>query len=109
MEENKVIRSLAALAHSARLQVFRALVVAGKQGMTPGIMAEGMGVAAATLSFHLKELANAGLVTQERQGRNLVYRASFDHMSMLLDYLTENCCQGEACLTGAASVSCHDC
>jgi DNA-binding transcriptional ArsR family regulator len=98
MEETLVIRSLAALAHSARLQVFRALVVAGARGMTPGVMAEGLGVPSATLSFHLKELTNAGLVTQERLGRNLVYRASFEHMNALLGYLTENCCQGEACL-----------
>jgi ArsR family transcriptional regulator, arsenate/arsenite/antimonite-responsive transcriptional repressor len=98
MEENDVIRSLAALAHPNRLQVFRALVVAGPRGMTPGVMAEGSGIAAATLSFHLKELMNAGLVTQERQSRNLVYRASFEQMNALLGYLTENCCQGEACL-----------
>ena len=106
MEEQDIIRSLAALAHAHRLQVFRALVVAGPRGMTPGVMADGSGIAPATLSFHLKELMNAGLVTQERQGRNLVYRASFDHMNALLGYLTENCCQGEACLPAAAS-SCH--
>lgn len=98
MEEQDVIRSLAALAHPNRLQIFRALVVAGPRGMTPGVMAEGSGIAAATLSFHLKELMNAGLVTQERQSRNLVYRASFEQMNALLSYLTENCCQGEACL-----------
>ena len=98
MEEKDVIRALAALAHPNRLQVFRALVVAGPRGMTPGVMAEGSGIAAATLSFHLKELMNAGLVTQERQSRNLVYRASFEQMNALLGYLTENCCQGEACL-----------
>jgi DNA-binding transcriptional ArsR family regulator len=98
MEEKDVIRALAALAHPHRLQVFRALVVAGLRGMTPGVMAEGSGIAAATLSFHLKELMHAGLVTQERQSRNLVYRASFEQMNALLGYLTENCCQGEACL-----------
>lgn len=97
MEEKDVIRALAALAHAVRLQIFRALVVAGERGMTPGVMADGLGIAAATLSFHLKELMNARLVTQERQSRNLVYRASFDTMNGLLGYLTENCCQGEAC------------
>jgi ArsR family transcriptional regulator len=97
MEENDVVRSLAALAQSARLQVFRALVIAGPGGMTPGVMAEGSGIPANTLSFHLKELLNAGLVTQERQGRNLIYRASFERMNSLLGYLTQNCCQGEAC------------
>lgn len=97
MEEKAVVRSLAALAQSARLQVFRALVIAGPRGMTPGVMADGSGIPANTLSFHLKELLNAGLVTQERQGRNLIYRASFERMNALLGYLTQNCCQGEAC------------
>jgi len=106
MEEAAVVRSLAALAQPHRLKVFRALVVAGAGGMTPGVMSEGAGIPPATLSFHLKELMNAGLVTQERQGRSLVYRASFDHMSALLSYLTENCCAGEACLPAAAS-SCN--
>jgi ArsR family transcriptional regulator len=102
MEEKEVIRALAALAHDIRLQVFRALVVAGTEGITPGAMAEHLAVPAATLSFHLKELMNAGLVTQERQGRNLIYRASFGHMNALLTYLTANCCQGQACLPAAA-------
>jgi ArsR family transcriptional regulator, arsenate/arsenite/antimonite-responsive transcriptional repressor len=107
MEEQDVVKSLAALAQPHRLKVFRALVVAGAGGMTPGVMSEGAGIPPATLSFHLKELMNAGLVTQERQGRSLVYRASFDRMNALLAYLTENCCQGEACLPRAASTSCN--
>ena len=106
MEEQDVLRSLAALAHAHRLQVFRALVVAGPQGMTPGVMAEGVGIAATSLSFHLKELMNAGLVTQERLGRNLVYRAAFDRMNGLLGYLTENCCAGAGCAAAPASASC---
>lgn len=107
MEEEIVIRSLAALAQEARLRIFRALVVAGPQGLTPGALSETMAVPAATLSFHLKELAHANLVSQERQGRNLIYRASFDSMNALLGYLTENCCQGEACLSpSAASCNC---
>ncbi|MBO9514926.1 MAG: helix-turn-helix transcriptional regulator [Variovorax sp.] len=106
MEEQDVVRSLAALAQSARLQVFRALVIAGPRGMTPGVMAEGLGAPGNTLSFHLKELLNAGLVTQERQGRNLIYRAAFEHMNALLGYLTENCCQGEACEVDAPGNAC---
>ncbi len=106
MEENDVVRSLAALAHGLRLQVFRALVVVGAEGMTPGTMTEHLGVPAATLSFHLKELMNAGLVTQERSGRHLIYRAAYDHMNGLLAYLTANCCQGGACLPEAATTSC---
>ena len=106
MQEQDVVRSLAALAHAHRLQVFRALVVAGPQGMTPGVMAEGVGIAATALSFHLKELMNAGLVTQERQGRNLVYRAAYDQMNELLGYLTENCCAGAGCVVGASAAAC---
>jgi DNA-binding transcriptional ArsR family regulator len=105
MEEIEVVKSLAALAQPLRLQVFRALVVAGDAGLTPGTMAEGLGVAPATLSFHLKELVNAGLVTQERASRNLIYRAAYQRMNALLGYLTENCCEGAECLD-ATAVSC---
>ena len=102
MEEKEVVHALGALAHPARLRVFRALVVAGPHGMTPGVMAEGAGMPPATLSFHLKELASAGLVTQQRDGRHLIYRASVPHMNQLLGYLTANCCQGAPCLAPAA-------
>lgn len=97
MEEDQAVKSLAALAQALRLRLFRILVVAGPEGLTPGVLAEQLEVASNTLSFHLKELMHAGLVTQERQGRNLVYRAAFDTMDALLDYLTENCCAGAAC------------
>ena len=97
MEEQDTVRSLLALGHPMRLRAFRALVVVGHSGMTPGTMSEALGLAPSALSFHLKELMNAGLVTQQRDGRNLVYRAAFDRMNDLLSYLTENCCQGEAC------------
>lgn len=103
MEERDVIQSLAALAHPLRLQVFRALVVTGQQGLTPAVMQEALGVPATTLSFHLKELASAGMVTQERASRNIIYRAAFERMNGVLGYLTENCCQGEECLVDAAT------
>jgi DNA-binding transcriptional ArsR family regulator len=103
MEEIDVVKSLAALAQPLRLQVFRALVVAGQAGLTPGTMAEALGVAPATLSFHLKELTHAGLVTQERASRNLIYRAAYDRMNALLGYLTANCCQGAECLDASAA------
>jgi DNA-binding transcriptional ArsR family regulator len=106
MKELDVVRSLAALAQEVRLRVFRALVVAGKEGLTPGVILEKLGMTPALLSFHLKELVQAGLVTQERQGRNLIYRASFDSVNELLGYLTENCCAGQACLTDDAN-ACH--
>jgi len=98
MEEIDVVRSLAALAQPVRLRVFRALVVAGPEGLTPGALTEALLVPATSLSFHLKELTHSGLVTQERQGRHLVYRAQFDRMQGLLSYLTDNCCEGQACL-----------
>lgn len=103
MEEQHIIRSLAALAQTHRLKVFRLLVVAGQQGLTPGALADALELPAATLSFHLKEMTHAGLVTQERVSRNVVYRAAFDHMNALLAYLTENCCQGEACMPASAT------
>ena len=103
MEDKDVVRALSALAQDVRLQIYRVLVVAGHTGMTPGALAEQLGVGATTLSFHLKELTNSALVTQERLGRYLIYRASFDHMNELLGYLTANCCQGEACLDKAAA------
>lgn len=106
MNEIHVVRSLAALAQDVRLRIFRSLVVAGKDGLTPGDLGEKLGIAPTSLSFHLKELTHSGLVSQERQGRNLIYRASFDAMNELLAYLTENCCQGEVCLA-PESTSCH--
>ena len=98
MEETDVVKSLGALAQPVRLRVFRALVVAGPTGLTPGALAEALDVAATTLSFHLKELTHAGLVSQERDGRHLIYRASFDRMNALLTYLTAHCCGGLECL-----------
>ena len=107
MNEVEVVRALAALAQSLRLRVFRLLVVAGKTGLTPGAIAEALEVPAATLSFHLKDLMHSGLITQERNGRHLIYRASFEHMDQLLGYLTSNCCRDELGLVEAgASCGC---
>ncbi len=94
MKENDVIRALAALGQPIRLRVFRALVVAGEKGLTPGTMSETLGLPAARL------------VTQERASRNLIYRAEYDQMNALLAYMTENCCQGESCLESPV-VSCN--
>lgn len=102
-DEAQVVKALAALAQAQRLRAFRILVVAGPEGLTPGAMAEQLGAAPSALSFHLKELAHAGLVTCEPRGRNLIYRASFGRMDSLLAYLTEHCCQGEACAVNTAS------
>lgn len=97
MEELNVVKSLAALAQPVRLRLFRALVVAGQEGLTPGSLSAQLEVPATSLSFHLKELMHAGLVSQERDGRHLIYRAVFDHMAAVLAYLTEHCCQGQPC------------
>jgi ArsR family transcriptional regulator, arsenate/arsenite/antimonite-responsive transcriptional repressor len=104
MNEIDVIRALAALAQEVRLRLFRGLVVAGPAGLTPGVLSEQLQVAGNSLSFHLKELVHAGLVSQERQGRHLIYRANFSSMSQLMAYLTQNCCQGEACALASAAV-----
>ena len=106
MEEDDVIRALAALAHPMRLRIFRALVVVGAEGLTPGVMADALSATATGLSFHLKELAHAGLVTQEREGRNLIYRAAYDRMNGVLSFLTENCCAGTECAVEATSAAC---
>jgi DNA-binding transcriptional ArsR family regulator len=97
LDESIALKSLAALAQSQRLRAFRALVVAGPQGLTPGVMAEQLEVSPSSLSFHLKELLHSGLVSCEQRGRNLIYRANFAQMNELLAYLSEHCCQGEAC------------
>lgn len=102
MKENDVVIALAALAQPVRLRVFRALVVAGPNGLTPGALTALLDVPATSLSFHLKELTHARLITQERHGRHLIYRAAFSHMNALLGYLTEHCCQGQTCL------DCHE-
>ena len=102
MEENDILKALAALAQANRLRLFRALVVAGQDGLTPGALAGSLGMPAATLSFHLRGLLQAGLVSQERRGRQLIYRAAYARMNAVLAYLTDNCCQGEPCLADAA-------
>lgn len=97
MEDKYVIKALAALAQPSRLQIFRSLVVKGAQGLTPALLAEQLGMPANTLSFHLKELMYADLISQERSGRNLIYRAQYDRMNAVLAYLSQNCCHGEPC------------
>lgn len=93
------MQALAALAQDTRLAIFRLLVEAGPPGMPAGGIAVRLGIAAPTLSFHLKELAHAGLVGAEPRGRFIVYRADFGAINALVGYLTENCCRaGGACV-----------
>lgn len=108
LDEAAAIRALSALAQSQRLRAFRALVVAGPDGLTPGAMAEHLGVAPSALSFHLKELSYSGLVGSEARGRNLIYRAHFGQMNALVAYLTEHCCAGGVCEVPAA-LACEAC
>ncbi|MDR2871819.1 MAG: helix-turn-helix domain-containing protein [Xanthomonadaceae bacterium] len=109
MNETQAVSALGALAHTQRLRVFRALVVAGPKGMTPSVLADQLDVARNALSFHLKELAHAGLVTIEPQGRSLIYRADFAQMNSLLGYMTEHCCQGGTCAVTESSIACTSC
>jgi ArsR family transcriptional regulator len=97
MNEKNAVSALTALAHEARLRIFRALVGAGPEGLTPTTLAAMLDVGASALSFHLKELAHADLVFVERDGRQLFYRPNFTHMNDLLGYLTDHCCQGQPC------------
>jgi DNA-binding transcriptional ArsR family regulator len=94
LEKRDAISALSALAHETRLDVFRLLVRAGERGLPAGEIARELDVPAATLSFHLKELKNAGAVAVERDGRSLIYRAHFDTMNRLVAFLMQNCCQG---------------
>ena len=95
------VKALAALAQGQRLRTFKALVVAGSEGLTPGAIALALGIPNSALSFHLKELTHSSLITCEPRGRNLIYRAEFSQMNALLGYLTEHCCQGVACVPNA--------
>ena len=98
MDQNHAIAALGALAQDTRLALFRLLVTAGPAGLSAGTIAERLGVAPSSLSFHLQQLLHAGLVTQRRAGRQLIYAAEYEAMNALLAYLTENCCgRGESC------------
>ena len=103
LDEVTAVKALAALAQAQRLRIFRALVVAGPGGMTPGVLAEQLAAAPSALSFHLKELLYSGLVSSEPRGRNLIYRANIGRMNGLLAYLTEHCCEGQDCGAGKAT------
>lgn len=94
MELNAAVVALGALAQEHRLALFRLLVQAGDEGLPAGMIAGKLGVPNSSLSFHLAQLRGAGLITQERQHRSLIYRANYPAMNGLVDYLTENCCAG---------------
>jgi ArsR family transcriptional regulator len=102
MKPGSAVESLAALAQEHRLGLFRLLVQAGERGMAAGAIAEALGVPNSSLSFHLAQLRNAGLILQERQHRSLIYRANYPAMNALVAYLMENCCAGAECAADAA-------
>jgi DNA-binding transcriptional ArsR family regulator len=98
MEKKAAIGALGALAQETRLDLFRLLVTVGPEGLPAGVIAERLGVLPASLSFHLAALVHAGLISQRRLSRQLIYSAEYAAMNGLLGYLTENCCgQGVAC------------
>jgi ArsR family transcriptional regulator, arsenate/arsenite/antimonite-responsive transcriptional repressor len=103
MEKTAVLAALAALAQGTRLDIFRLLVQAGEEGIPAGKIGEQLGLPSATLTFHLKELKHAGLVTFIREGRSLIYSAVYPTMNALLGYLTENCCQGNPAACGVVA------
>ena len=104
MESELVIRALGALAQEHRLALFRLLVQAGPEGLAAGAIAEALGVPASSLSFHLAQLTNAGLIAQRRDGRSLIYSADYAAMNALVGFLMENCCGGAACAPTAACI-----
>ena len=98
MDEHRAVLALGALAQETRLALYRLLVAEGPLGLPAGAIAERLGVAPSSLSFHLQQLLHAGLVLQRRAGRQLIYAAEYDTMNALLAYLTENCCgRGQSC------------
>jgi ArsR family transcriptional regulator len=105
MDTKNAISALAALAQESRLSVFRMLVEAGPAGMSPGVIAERLSLPASSLSFHLKELSNASLITARQEGRFVNYAANFPTMNSLIAFLTENCCGGESCAPTCAGDS----
>lgn len=108
MKEKDAIKALSALAQPTRLGIFRLLVTAGPDGLNVGVIQDQLELASATLSFHLKELTHAGLVTSRQEGRFVYYAPEIEHMNDLVGFLTESCCQGvdSAACTPKKKVKC---
>jgi DNA-binding transcriptional ArsR family regulator len=102
VKTREAVKALAALAQDTRLAIYRMLVRAGSEGLSVGTIGEKLEVPGATLSFHLKELANASLIESRQEGRFIYYSANYPKMNALLDYLTENCCQDQGCAAACA-------
>lgn len=98
MEEDQVLTAFSALSNRTRLQVLRHLVEAGPEGRMAGDVATALGASPSRMSFHLSALQEAGIVTSERQSRQIVYRVNFDTIGGLMRFLLEDCCKGQASL-----------
>lgn len=96
METKKAVTLLASLAQEARLAIFRSLVQAGPDGLSAGTLSQALQIPNSTLSFHLKELSHAGMISARQESRFIYYSANYASMNALLAYLTENCCAGQA-------------
>lgn len=97
MDNKAAVRAFISLGQETRLNIFRLIVQRGDTGLCPSQMQELLGVPAATLSFHLRELASSGLLSVERRSRNLIYRPDGDFTSQLINFLVDNCCDGKSC------------
>ncbi|MBL8704308.1 MAG: helix-turn-helix transcriptional regulator [Rhodospirillales bacterium] len=102
MDTRQAVLALGALAQETRLDLFRLLVQRGPEGLPAGVIAEKLGVLPSSLSFHLQQLVYAGLITQRRASRQIIYTAAFESMNALMGYLTENCCMQASCASDAA-------
>lgn len=103
MDTTQTVQALRALAHDVRLAAYRALVQAGPTGMPVGSLRDRLGLPAATLTAHLNQLRQAGLVSDQREGRVIRLRADYERMNALIGFLTENCCGGRACAPSASA------
>jgi ArsR family transcriptional regulator, arsenate/arsenite/antimonite-responsive transcriptional repressor len=103
MKTPQAVKALASIAQDTRLAIYRMLVQEGPDGLSAGTIADRLDLPPATLSFHLKELANAGMVESRQDGRFVFYSANYGQMNALLGYLTENCCQGQSCMPGRST------
>lgn len=108
MDERQALLSFGALSQETRLRILRMLVVAGPEGLAAGLIAEQAGVTASNVSFHVKELERAGLVSSRRESRSILYTAEFDALNGLLRFLMENCCAGRICAPSLAAGSCEE-
>lgn len=108
MDNKQAVSSLAALAQESRLAVFRALIQAGPDGMAATKIAELVGTAPSSLSFHLKEMSHAGLISSRQDGRFVIYSANYTAMNELIAFLTDNCCSGAPCVVTCGDKSTDD-